>query len=226
MEVLIVLASVMTTLAIPVLAVSGTEDRDRFGKGLQLLLQGGLAVATAATLGLIAVAPALMTLIGGSDFSASGEVLRIQSLALLGVFANQALQFALVTLNQQRRLILANAVALATLLAAGVVLVRLDGPVGGATAVVIGEATLTAMLLIALARTDPGALPSPRFLLRLAVSAGAGAAVLLLPFGTWIHGIAAVLVFCAAAYVTQAVPRQVLHGVAGLRTPDDRGGAA
>ena len=217
MEVLVFLAATMISMAIPVLAVSGVEDRERFRSGLQLLLQTGLAAAVAIALALIAVAPELITLIGGAQFEASGTVLQIQAVALVGIFANQALQFALVTLKAQRRLIYANAVALVVLLAGGVLLVSVLGPQGGAIAVVIGEATLTAALLIVLARTDRNAVPSGRFALRLVLSTALGAMVILIPINGWLQAIVAVIVFVLAAVATGAVPRETLTALTRRR---------
>jgi O-antigen/teichoic acid export membrane protein len=213
MEVLVFLASVMISIAIPVLAVSGAEDRPRFRAGLQLLLQSGLAIAVAITIALVAAAPALMPLIGGSAFAASGTVLQVQAIALVGIFASQALQFALVTLRAQRSLIYANAVALTVLLAGGLILVPRLGPTGGALAVVIGEGVLVAALLVALARVDRSSVPRAGFLLRLTLSAAAGSAVLMLPIGDWAQAILGAAVFGAAAVATRAVPREAIHAV-------------
>jgi O-antigen/teichoic acid export membrane protein len=218
LEVLVFLAATMISMAIPVLAVSGAEDRERFRAGLQLLLQSGLATAVAIALALIAVAPELITLIGGAQFEASGTVLQIQAIALVGIFANQALQFALVTLKAQRRLIYANAVALAALLIGGVVLVSSIGPEGGAIAVVIGEAVLTGALLIALARTDRSAVPSGALAIRLTISAALGAAVILVPMNGWLQACAAVVVFAVAAVATKAIPRETITALTGRRS--------
>ncbi len=217
MEVLVFLAATMISMAIPVLAVSGAEDRERFRSGLQLLLQSGLAVAVAIALALIAVAPELITLIGGVQFEASRTVLQIQAIALVGIFANQALQFALVTLKAQRRLIYANAIALAALLIGGVVLVSAIGPEGGATAVVIGEAVLTMALLVALARTDRNAMPSGAFAIRLAISTALGAVVIFLPMNGWLQACIAVIVFSIAAIATKAVPRESVAALTSRR---------
>jgi O-antigen/teichoic acid export membrane protein len=217
MEVLVFLAATMISMAIPVLAVSGAEDRERFRSGLQLLLQSGLATAVAIALALIAVAPELITLIGGAQFEASGTVLQIQAIALIGIFANQALQFALVTLKAQRRLIYANAIALAALLVGGVILVSAIGPEGGATAVVIGEAVLTVALLVALARTDRNAMPSGAFAIRLALSTALGAVVIFLPMNGWLQACVAVIVFSIAAIATKAVPRESIAALTSRR---------
>ncbi len=219
MEVLVFLASVMISMAIPVLAVAGAEDRKRFSTGLQLLLQSGIAVAVAITLALVGCANQLVTLIGGAGFAASGEVLQVQALALIGIFANQALQFALVTLRAQRRLIYANGVALTVLILGGVILVPSIGPVGGALAVVIGETLLTAALLVALARTDRNALPSWRFLPALVGSGAAGACALLVPINGWIQSLLAVTLFVAIGIATRAIPREAILALRALAMP-------
>lgn len=223
METLVTMASVMLSMAIPVLAVSGTADRERFRSGLQLLLQGGTAVASAIAIGLIGASSVIIELIAGSAFAASGNVLRILAIALIGVFANQALQFALVTLKEQRRLIRANAVALVVLVAAGVILTRTYGPNGAAVAVVIGEIALAAMLLLMLARADRSTLPSAGFLVRLAASAAIGGLVLLVPVNAWISSALAVLVFAAAAVATGTVPRHVVRDLVDRRPTDNSG---
>ncbi len=216
MEVLVFLASVMISMAIPVLAVAGAEDRARFRASLQLLLQSGVVVAVTITLALVACSTELVTLIGGVDFAASGEVLQVQALALIGIFANQALQFALVTLRAQRRLIYANGVALTVLFLGGIALVPAIGPTGGALAVVIGETVLTAALLVALGRTDRTALPSWRFLPALVGSSAVGACALLVPVNGWIQAFLAAMIFVAAGIATRAVPREAIHTLRSL----------
>ena len=217
MEVLVFLASVMISIAIPVLAVSGDEDRPRFRAGLQLLIQSGVAVAVAITIGIVAAAPSLMPLIGGSGFTPSGIVLQVQALALVGIFANQALQFALVTLRAQRLLIYANAAALLVLIGGGFLLVSTFGPTGGALAVVIGEGVLVLTLLVALAYIDRSSLPRAGFLPRLAISALAGGIVLLLPINDWIQALIGAALFSVVAIATGAVPREAVYAL--LRRP-------
>ena len=211
LEVLVFLASVMVSMAIPVLAVSGAEDRERFRSGLQLLFQSCLVVAGAITIGLVAAAPEIMTLIGGPAFAPSGSVLQIQALALIGIFANQALQFALVTLNAQRRLIYANAIALVTLLVGGFVLVPTLGSEGGALAVVVGEFVLCTALLVALRMTDRSTVPQLRFLLLFVLCALPAIGIMLIPINGWIVAVAASAVFVALALTLKVAPPAVVH---------------
>jgi PST family polysaccharide transporter len=213
LEVLVFLASVMITIAIPVLAVSGGEDRPRFKNGLQLLSQATLAVAGAIAVGVIIAAPSIMVLIGGEEFAASGTVLRIQALAVIGVFANQTLQFALVTLKAQHRLIYANAIALVVLIGGGVVLVAEIGPIGGAIAVVIGEVVLAITLVVSLVKTDRSVVPSYRFAALLVISMALGISSLLLPINNWLQMLVGVAVFSGLAVVSRIVPPQALHAV-------------
>ena len=222
MDVLVFLAATMISMAIPVLAVAGAEDRARFRSGLQLLLQSGLVAAAAITVGLIAAAPQLMTLIGGAQFADSAVVLQIQSVALIGIFANQALQFALVTLRAQRRLIYANAVALAMLLAAGFTLVPMLGPEGGAIAVIIGEAVLTLGLAVALVRTDHSCAPSITFAIRLLASAVVPVAVIVVFHTGWITAMVAVALFVVAAVIFGAIPREAIRALLPVRGSSPR----
>ena len=199
MEVLIFFASVVLTMAIPALSIAVHEDIERFKAGLQLLLRSALTLAAGLTITLAIAAPLVIAIIGGKQFDASIDVLRIQSFALLGVFASQTLLFALVALRAQRAIIFANAVALLALITAGVVLVPQYGADSAALIVVGAELILASGLLLGLWRRQRSAFPSLTFLAPLVLAMAVAALPTLLPVDAVIQTALGVALFSAAA---------------------------
>jgi O-antigen/teichoic acid export membrane protein len=221
-ELLAVVPPLVVGVAVPLLAVAGADrDRERLRYGVQRLVE----TAAAAALGLALVATVLaepaLELLGGADYAGAATMLRIQVWALAPLALGSVLSVALVSLHRQRALALGNAAALVVVLAAGAALIAASGGEGAAVAGILAEAVLAAALLAFLARAEPDALPSLRFLWRPLLALGAGLATLLVPLPRWVDGLAAATAFAAVALLVRAFPPEILEALR-RRAPGDR----
>ena len=215
-EILLGLPLIVLSVALPLLAVAGAEDRERMRYALQRLTEVALAASVGLALLTAILAEPAIDLLAGDEYAGAAPILQIHSLALVPVFASQAWTLGLVALRRQRAVAWANALALATVLTAGLALISAYGPKGGAAAGVVTETLLAVALLLALVRGAPDVAPSLGFAWKPLVSLGAAAAVLLVPgLSPWVDAAIAGTVYLGAAFAVGAVPREVLPALAG-----------
>ena len=213
-EVLFVLPTLVLSVALPVLSVAGEGDDERLRFGLQRMTEVALAASALLALVTIVLAEPALRLLGGEEYVGAAPVLRIQALALVGVFLGQTWQLGLVAVRRQAALAVANGAALVLVVVLGLVLIRADGARGAAVAAVVAETALALFLFIALARTGRGLAPSFGFVPRTAVAVGAGAAALLIPgLSPWITALVASVLFLAVAVAVGALPRELLDAL-------------
>jgi O-antigen/teichoic acid export membrane protein len=209
-EILLGIPTLVLAVALPLLAVAGAEDRARLRYALQRLTEAALLVALLLVLVTVVLAEPAIRLLGGPEYADAAPILRVQALALLGVFLSQAWMLGLVSLRRQRLVAWANAVALAVVVGLGSALVALFGADGAAAAGVATEAVLAVALYALLRRADADVTPSLGFAWRPLAAAAAGGAVALLPLDPWLAGAAAAAAFTAVAFAVGAVPAEIL----------------
>jgi O-antigen/teichoic acid export membrane protein len=210
MEVLILLPGVTMNLALPVLSVASAEDHGRLNAALQKIVEVGFLVSSTIVVGIIVMAPVIITLLGGAEYEPASSILRIQVLAIVGAFLTQTMQYALISLHRQRALIVTNAVALVSVIVVGAALTETFGPKGAAIAVVAAEALLAISMWIALHRSAPDVHLRLRFLLRLSIAIAAGLAIgLLVPVTPWLTGPLGMAVLLAIAFVLRVFPPEL-----------------
>jgi O-antigen/teichoic acid export membrane protein len=208
-EVLLSAPALLLAVALPVLSVAGAEDVARLRFALQRMTEVALAAAVLLVLVLLVTAEPALELLGGTEYVEAAPVLRIQVVALIGVFLAQTWQLGLIAMRRQRDVAIGNGVALAIVFAGGLVLIPTDGAVGAAWTAVAAETVLAGLMLAALTRARRAVAPDFRFLWRLAVPAAAGGAASFAPLGAWGAGALAAAVFVASALLTRAVPREL-----------------
>ncbi len=210
MEVLILLPGITMNLALPILSVASSEDHARLSAALQKMVEVGFLVSGTIVMGIIVMAPAIVTLLGGPAYEPAGSILRIQVLAIIGAFLTQTMQYALISLHRQRVLVITNAVALLAVIGVGAFLTLQFGPHGAAAAVVIAEALLAVSMWIALHRSAPDVHLNLRFLLRLSVAVAAGLTVgLAIPITPWVTGPLGVTTLLAVSFVLRVFPPEL-----------------
>jgi O-antigen/teichoic acid export membrane protein len=221
-EILLGLPVVVLSVALPVLAVAGAEDRARLRYALQALTETAAAVALLIALAVGLLAAPAIRLLFGSQYDGAAPILQIQAASLVPVFLTQVWTMALVSVHRTRAVAWANAVALAVVLASGAALTSAWGGKGAAAAGVATECVLAALLLLALHRSERDVAPGLAFAWRPGVALAVGlAAGIALGGHDWLGGLAGVACFAVAALVVGAVPREV---VPALLAPI-RGGA-
>lgn len=199
--------------ALPLLSVAGRDDSERLRFGLQRMTEVSLAVAVVFVLVIYALAPTLIPLLGGSQYSGAAPVLQIQSFALLAVFVGQVWQLGLLSLRRQAALAWANAGALALVLVLGAVLIPQWGARGAAAGAVVGETFLAAVVYAFLRRDAPTVAPRAGLAPRVVLAALPAFAIVALPV-SWIATLPASLaVFIGAALALRAVPPELNHAL-------------
>jgi O-antigen/teichoic acid export membrane protein len=216
LELLIGLPTIVLAIALPVLAVAGAEDRERFRYGFQRLSEVALVVACPIVLLTVVLADPAIRLLYGEEYADAAPILQVQALALVPVFVAQAWTLGLVALRRQRSVAFANAIALAAVVVLGLALVPPFGTTGAAVAGVVTESVLALALLGALVRLEPDAAPRLGFAWRPLVAVAAAAVVpIALDLSGWVEAPLAAAVFGAAAFVVHAVPEEILPALRG-----------
>jgi len=136
--------------ATPTLA-RAAADPLHFRRSAGRVIAGSAILGCAVGGALALAAPLVVQIIGGDELKPATGVLRIQAIAVALMFVAFAGGAALFTLRRHRAIALVNAVGLCVAVVAALALVPDHGAKGGAVASCIGEATLLACELGALA---------------------------------------------------------------------------
>jgi O-antigen/teichoic acid export membrane protein len=220
-EMLLGLPALILSVALPLLSVAGDEDESRLRSALQSMTEASLLIAALLVVGVAILADAGIRLVGGDEYAGAASVLRIQALALIPLFLVQTWQLGLIAGRAQRALAVANGLALALVIALGLVVIPSGGAEGAAWVAVAAETALALFLWIALDRTHPGGAPSLRFVWKVAVATGlAAGAGYLLRDSPVVGACVATIVFAAVAVAIRAVPLDLYHAL-GLRWGED-----
>jgi len=223
MEVVVSLPSIVTGLALPVLTVANLTDRERLRSALQQMIELGLIISTLVAALIALTAPAIVALIGGPKFADAAPILAVQGIAVIGVFLNQTLQFALISMHQQRLLIITNTIALAALVVYGLILVSAFDAMGGAYAVIAGEATLAVLLLATVRLSAADIQPSLRFVWKIALCAAAAMAASLVTLPShWLNGVIGGVAFAVVAIILRAIPPELIVALAAPVASQER----
>lgn len=218
LEVFAAIPALMMTAAFPILAHAGGGDEPRLAYALQRMVEAGLLACGLIVLVLVAAAEPIVVLLGDEEYRGAGPVLQIQALALVGVFLTQVWALALVAIHRQKALITVNAVALATALGGGLLLIPAAGAEGAAVAAVVGELVLAATCLVMLVRARPGLRPSAGRPLRIVLAGAAGYAAGLAPGLAEVASAAvSVAVFVGLAALLRAIPTELMEAVRRYR---------
>lgn len=209
-EVLVVVPQLMLSAALPIFSRAARDDAERLRYGLGLVAQASLIAGGAVAVGLVLGAPVAIDVVAGPDFDGAEPVLRLHAVALLFSFLAAPAGYALLSLRRHREILIMNAAALASLVAALAILVPVDGARGAAVATVIGEAVLagSGALLVARSGHRLRIAKAPRIVLAAAVALAPGLVLPALPAAAL--GLA---IFVGALLALRAVPDELLDEV-------------
>jgi O-antigen/teichoic acid export membrane protein len=218
-EILLGVPQLMIGAAFPILAHAHVADEERLAYVLQRMGEAALLVALALGLVLALGAEPIVRLLGGKEFAAAAEPLRIQSVAIAGAFMTQLGTFGLVAIHRQRALTAVNALALGTVLVLGLALIPPLGANGAALAASVGEVALAIAALTMLARARPALRPNLRYVPRLALAAALGGACVLLPVPDAVATVAALVIYASVALALRVVPVELIEALLRRRAP-------
>jgi O-antigen/teichoic acid export membrane protein len=171
MESAVFMPILVAGVALPLLAAAARDDRARLRYAIKGLSEGAVIAGVLVIVVTARAAGPVMALIGGHAFRPAGAVLRIQVCALLFIALYQVWTAALLALGRQRELILTNALGLLGVGVFASILVPALGARGGATASVLGDALLAALIYWRLSRAAGNVMVGAGFLLRVAAAA-------------------------------------------------------
>jgi O-antigen/teichoic acid export membrane protein len=213
-RVFIVIAAVpglLVSSAFPLLSRAAQDDQRRLANVVRGLFEGTVILGLAAAISCVVGAPAMIQVIGGSEFAGAADALRIQGAVLFLTFVIATWGFTLLALHRHRPLLIANLASLAITAATVSVLARSMGAEGAAVGTVVGEATLAVGYLAALTRGRPDLWPPVGAAARSLVAGGVSiAAGLLLGAGAVVDTIVALVLFGVLLIVLRAVPPDLL----------------
>lgn len=216
-EALVAIPILLAGVALPLLAASARDDRDRFRHVVQGLSKGALIAGVLVVLVAFRAAQPVMRAIGGHGFEASGAVLRIQVGALLFGALVQIWAVALVALGRQRELIVTNALGLLGITLFAALLIGPFGAQGGAVAAVAGDALLALLTWWRLRACGVPIRFEAGFLARLALAGAVSALALTLPHLPELATAAlAAVVFLGVGQLVGIIPDE-LHEAIGSR---------
>ena len=204
--------------AMPVLARAGRDDPGR----LSYVLRRYLEVSTLAGLGmaltLSAAAGVIIPVIAGQRFHAAITVAAIQPFALVGTFMAAPCAYGLLTLNLNRRLLIANISALTVMVVGTSLLAHADGARGAAISSIVCELTVAVLMLAGLWRRLPDSRPPAEFIAKVLFASACTAPVALT---TWLPALPRTAVVCIVYVVlvllTRAMPDEVAQTLPVLR---------
>ncbi len=212
-EILLGVPQMALGAAFPILAHAHVANRERLAYALQRMGEAALLAGLAVGLILAVGAAPLIAVIGGREFAAASDAVRIQSVAIAGAFMTQLGTAALIAVQRQRELLLVNLLALIVVIALGSTLIPLWGANGAALAASVGEVVLALAALTLLSRAEPALRPRLHYVPKLLTAAAAGALCILLPGSDVFAAIAAVLVYAAVAWLLRAVPMELVEAL-------------
>ncbi|HXB64995.1 MAG TPA: polysaccharide biosynthesis C-terminal domain-containing protein [Solirubrobacteraceae bacterium] len=214
-RVFIVIVTVPGTLvsgALPLLARTARDDRDRLAYAMQRIFEVSLILGVASSLGILAGAPFILAVAGGPEYSGAVDVLRIQGFAMIASFVLAGWGFALLSIKRYRELLAVNAAALAVSCTLTLILAATDGAQGAAFATLGGEFTLALGYLAVLVRSHPELRPRPTILPKLLVATAPAVVVFLL----LLHSLPSVAltatvlaVYGLLILITRATPQEI-----------------
>jgi O-antigen/teichoic acid export membrane protein len=216
-EVLTVLPILAVGAAFPILARAARDDHTRFSYAIQRTWEVSLIAGAwiAVTLGL--GAPLFIDIVAGSSFGPSVDVLRIQAVAMVGLFCAYAASYGLLSIHRYRDLLWITLLGLAANVALTLALSDPLGARGAAIAASTTEvllATASAWLLI---RAPGGVRLSLRALPRVAAAAGLAVAVAATGLPSAALVVLGTVVFFGALLLLGGIPDEMVDEVRRLR---------
>lgn len=218
LEVLIVIPGLMVTGVFPIFAHAAVDDHERLAYAVSRVFTVALIVGVFFTLVIAIGAPVAIEAIGGASLARASGVLQIQAFGLGGSFVSAVWSVTLISLRRNRQLVLVNLAALIVGSILVVVLASTHGAEGAALGTAITEVALALGIPFILLRTDRAIVPSMSVVPRVALAAGLGALILLIPgVPTAVSTVLAGLVYFVILLAVGAIPQELSAELRGLR---------
>jgi O-antigen/teichoic acid export membrane protein len=196
--------------ALPLLARSARDDRERLAYAMQRIFEVSLIVGVATALAIAAGAPFILSVIAGSKYAAAAGALRLLGSALAASFLAATWGFALISLERYRALLAVNALAFAISAALTLSLAATSGAQGVALATLCGESTLALGYLLVLIRGHSELRPQPGVVPKVLLAAAPALAVLLVPgLSSLLRSVLVLAVYSLLILLLRATPQEI-----------------
>jgi O-antigen/teichoic acid export membrane protein len=223
-EAVAALATLLVGAAFPVLARAARDDSARFRYGLQKVTEVSSIVGVWAALGVIIGAKLAITLIGGSRFAASVEILRIQGVSLIATFLAATWGYVLLAQRRHRPLVTNSLLALLTVVVLGLALVPDRGARGAAIATTAAEFVLAGAYLVVMLRAGDAMRVDFRFARWLVAAAALAALPYILGVPVIPALILATAIYFSVLYIVGAIPPELVAALVPARIRERRTG--
>ncbi|MDP9345683.1 MAG: polysaccharide biosynthesis C-terminal domain-containing protein [Actinomycetota bacterium] len=205
------------TSVFPILARAARDDHARLRFTAQRVLEVGVVAGSAMTLVLAAGADVFIPIVAGRGFADAVPVLRLESLTLLATFIVAAWSLLLLSLHEQRALLIINGVAVVAALVGAVLMIPPFGAMGGAGVVVLAETLVAGASVFVLKRKHPDVAPSFVPLWRVGAATALASATLLLHLAPVPRLGVLIAVDAAALLALRAIPSELWPALRGAR---------
>jgi O-antigen/teichoic acid export membrane protein len=197
----------LATTAFPLIARAAQTDSERLRYGLsrmtEVALVAGVGVMLVTTIG----APFAIDVVAGHGFGPSVDALRIMGLAAPATFLIATIAYALLAIDAQRRMLIANGIAVVVMLIATPLLANSHGATGAAIGAVGTEWVLCVAYVVALGRERAELRLSLAQLPRILVAAGLAAApAIVFALPAVVEAVLAVVIYAALALLLHVIP--------------------
>jgi O-antigen/teichoic acid export membrane protein len=221
--VLATVPGLLVSSALPLLARTARDDRERLGYAMQRIFEVSLILGVATALGLLAGGQFVVRVVAGPQFAGAAEPLQLVGVALAASFLVAGWSFALISLGRYRGLLLVNAAGLIVSFTLTLTLAPTHGASGAALATLCGEITLAVGLLAVLTREHPELRPRTAIVPKVALAAAPALAVALLAdLSSLARALLALGVYGLLIALVRAVPQEIVELIPRPRRP--RGG--
>jgi O-antigen/teichoic acid export membrane protein len=217
-EVLTVVPALAVGAAFPILARAARDDRRRFAYAVQRTFEVSLILGTWIALTLALAAPVFIDVVAGPKFEPAVSVLRIQGVAIVGLFCAFAATYGLLSIRRYRDLLWITLLGLAANTGLTLALAPPLGAKGAAIASASTELLLGAAAVWLLRRAPGGVRLSLSGAPRIALAAGLAGATAFTGLPAVVLGLLGTAVFFGALVAFRAIPAEMFDELRRLRT--------
>lgn len=208
------LPAVLGGVVLPVLAVAATQDPEKLAYVARRFSEGMLLSGTALGLTVAVGAPAIMRLIGGTEFGGAAPLLEIQCVAVVVFFLTSCWTIVCIAMGRFGQVVWSTVAGAAVICAVGPLAIKLGGVEGAAWTLAAGQAAVAAYLWFSLRRVGLAREISAGFAAKLAlVVAAILAAVAVVNLPSALEAVVAALLFALACAALRLVPPEFADAV-------------
>jgi O-antigen/teichoic acid export membrane protein len=218
-EAIMMVPSLLTAAAFPIVARAAYDDHQRLAYSLQRLFEMAVILGTWTAVCVVLGAGPAMHVVGGPDFEPAVPVLRVQGVALALSYLVAVWATGLWALREQRALAWMNVIGVVAAGALTAALVSGSGAVGGAVAMLIAEGLLAALYAYALMRHRTYLRPRVGVVLKSFVAAGASLVFWFTPLPDLVNVVLATAVFFAVLGALRGIPVEITRALLERHRP-------